>query len=123
MRESVSHWNQYKYLKQRHWLVEMRREQYTLRDTYKQTIFSTSSDDFCATPTYDFDAGIEVLPLGLKQKNILSGVVFRKWADLNPMNTPNELLEDISKLYWQKQAYKPDSMQQYFDFRELEHVY
>ena len=123
LQEATTHWNQYKYLKQRHWLVEMRREQYTLRDTYKQTIYSAPSDDFCAPPTYDFDAGIEVLPLGLKQKTILSGVVFRKWADLNPMNTPNELLEDISNLYWQKQAYKPGGMQHYFDFRELEHVY
>ena len=26
LREAVTHWNQYHYLKQRHWLVEMRRE-------------------------------------------------------------------------------------------------
>jgi hypothetical protein len=36
MRESVSHWNQYKYLKKRHQLVEMRREQYTMRDSFKK---------------------------------------------------------------------------------------
>jgi hypothetical protein len=33
-----SKWNQYTYLKQRHLLVELRREQYTLRDSFKQTI-------------------------------------------------------------------------------------
>ena len=123
LQEATTHWNQYKYLKQRHWLVEMRREQYTLRDNYKQTIFSAPTDDFCARPVCDFDAGIEVLPLGLKQNGEIARVIFRKWADLNPMNTPTELLDDVSKLYWKKQAYKPGTMQQYFDFRELEHVY
>jgi hypothetical protein len=33
-----SKWNQYTYLKQRHLLVELRREQYALRDSFKQTI-------------------------------------------------------------------------------------
>ena len=35
LEERASHWNQYKYLKMRHELVELRREQYTLRDSYK----------------------------------------------------------------------------------------
>ena len=34
IQEIASHWNQYKYLKKRHELVELRREQYTLRDCY-----------------------------------------------------------------------------------------
>lgn len=34
MREKISHWNQYRYLIMRHHLVELRREQYTLRDFY-----------------------------------------------------------------------------------------
>jgi hypothetical protein len=85
----------------------MRREQYTLRDTYRPTIYSAPTDDFCATPTYDFDAGIEVLPLGLKQKGVLSGAIFRPWPELNPMNTPDELLEDISNLYWKKKEFAP----------------
>ena len=40
LRERVTHWNQYKYLKMRHQLVELRREQYTLRDSYKKIMFS-----------------------------------------------------------------------------------
>ena len=80
----------------------MRREQYTLRDSYRQTIYIQGSDDYCIPPVMDFDAGVEVLPLGLKHKEVLSGVVFRKLADLNPMNTPKELLQDVSDLYWKK---------------------
>ena len=40
LEERATHWNQYKYLKKRHELVELRREQYTLRDSYQQTILS-----------------------------------------------------------------------------------
>jgi hypothetical protein len=32
--EKATHWNQYRYLKMRHELVELRREQYTLRDSF-----------------------------------------------------------------------------------------
>ena len=33
-REIAEKWNQFKYLKQRHLIVELRREQFTLRDSY-----------------------------------------------------------------------------------------
>lgn len=123
LREKVTHWNQYHYLKQRHQLVEMRREQYTLRDSYKKIMFTQDDDAYTEPPTIDFDAGIEVLPLGLYHQGILPGVVFRKWAELNPQNTPEEFLQQISDLYWKKQQFAPSASQQWFDFRELEHVY
>ena len=84
LRERVTHWNQYHYLKQRHQLVELRREQYTLRDSYRKIMLTQDDDAYVEPPIVDFDAGIEVLPLGLKYKGTLPGVVFRKWADLNP---------------------------------------
>lgn len=40
LRERSTHWNQYYYLKMRHQLVELRREQYTLRDSYQQAILT-----------------------------------------------------------------------------------
>ena len=123
MRERVTHWNQYHYLKQRHMLVEMRREQYTLRDSYREVVFSPSQDFYQETPAFDFDAGIEVLPLGLKQKGIVPGLLFRKWENLNPWNTPEEHLQEISQLYWKKKQFAPGSQEQWFDFRDLEHVY
>ena len=36
--DAAASWNQFKYLKMRHQLVEMRQEQYTLRDSFKETI-------------------------------------------------------------------------------------
>jgi hypothetical protein len=44
MRELVTHWNQYRYLKKRHQLVEMRREQYTLRDAFRKVSFSAPTE-------------------------------------------------------------------------------
>ncbi|MBQ4122247.1 hypothetical protein IJD44_00760 [bacterium] len=35
IKEKAKHLNQYSYLKRRHLLVELRREQFTLRDSYK----------------------------------------------------------------------------------------
>ena len=129
MRELVTHWNQYKYLKKRHQLVEMRREQYTLRDAFKKVSFSAPTEQFTPDEPFDFDAGIEVLPLGIKHKSPISALVFRTWRELVPDTISQQDEKLISDLYWQKQAFNkklqsvPSAYHNYFDFRELEHVY
>jgi hypothetical protein len=65
MRERITHWNQYKYLKMRHELVELRREQYTLRDSYRKVMFTQNDDSYQEEEILDFDVNVEVLPLGL----------------------------------------------------------
>lgn len=121
--EKITHWNQYKYLRKRHQLVEMRQEQYTLRDSYKKIILSQPTEQFQEELTKDFDVDIAVLPLGLKQDDEVSGMVFRKWPDLIPEAYDEDSLQKISTLYWQKQQFAPSTSQQWIDFRELEHVY
>lgn len=124
LEERTTHWNQYKYLKKRHELVELRREQYTLRDSYQQTILSQETPAPCfpyEEPVLDVD--IEILPLGVKQPLGAAGYIFRKWEDVVPANFTEEMLEEVSKLYWRKKNYKPSPQQQFVDFRELEHVY
>ena len=129
MRELVSHWNQYKYLKKRHQLVDMRREQYTLRDAFKKISFSAPTEQFTPDEPFDFDAGIEVLPLGIKHKSPIAALVFRTWRELVPGTISQQDEKLVSDLYWQKQTFnkKLQSAQckynNYFDFRELEHVY
>lgn len=123
LREKVTHWNQYKYLRKRHQLVDMRREQYTLRDSYKKTHFSMPTEQYVEPDWMEFDVEVEVLPLGLKQQNEVSGLVFHKWTELIPANYNEQNLKQISDLYWQKQQFAPSASQQWIDFRELEHVY
>lgn len=127
MQEKVTHWNQYKYLKMRHELVELRREQYTLRDSYKKTVFSQPSDEFTEPEEIDFDVNVDVLPLGLHYNEGISLEVFRAWRELDPERISPTDLSLISELYWKKEQFAPStsatSLQTYIDFRELEHVY
>ena len=117
-----SKWNQYTYLKQRHLLVELRREQYTLRDSFKQTIL-IEQDIVVPAPPPEINAEIEVLPLGVVGATHTAAMLFRDWNSLIPANYTEENLEEISDFYWTKQKYKPAANQFYIDFRELEHVY
>jgi hypothetical protein len=106
LEERASHWNQYKYLKMRHQLVELRREQYTLRDSYQQTILSqeTPSPYFpCEEPALDVD--IEVLPLGVKRNQGVGAYLFRKWEDVIPANFCESMLAETSEFYWRKKSY------------------
>ena len=123
MQEKVTHWNQYKYLKMRHELVELRREQYTLRDSYKKIMFVQPSDDFTEFENIDLDVNVDVLPLGLHYGEGLSLEVFRAWRELNPERISQEELSLISELYWKKEQFAPSTSGSYIDFRELEHVY
>ena len=110
LEERASHWNQYKYLKMRHELVELRREQYTLRDSYKQTILPQET----AQPYFPhedpvLDVDIEVLPLGVKRTLGPGAYLFRKWDEVIPANFCDTMLEETSKLYWKKKNYKPSA--------------
>ena len=102
LRERVTHWNQYTYLKQRHQLVELRREQYTLRDSYRKIMFTQPSDEYIEEVVHEFDVEIEVLPLGLKHKEVVPGLVFRTLRGLDPEQYTEEELRLISDLYWKK---------------------
>ena len=126
MRETASHWNQYTYLKKRHLLVELRREQYTLRDSFRSQILSQPTEEFHEPDSIDFDVNVDVLPLGLHYGEGVSGVVFRTWRELNPEDISAEDLRLISDLYWKKEQFALStysSVQTWIDFRELEHVY
>ena len=94
--------SQYTYLKQRHQLVELRREQYTLRDSYRKIMFTQPSDEYVEEVVHEFDVEIEVLPLGLKHKEVVPGLVFRTLRGLDPEQYTEEELRLISDLYWKK---------------------
>ena len=123
MRETITHWNQYKYLKMRHELVELRREQYTLRDSYRKTMFSQNTEEYTEPETIDFDVNVDVLPLGLHYGEGISLEVFRAWRELAPEMISDTDLQLISDLYWKKEQFAPSASGTYIDFRELEHVY
>ncbi len=117
-------WSQYLYLKMRHRLVELRREQYTLRDSFAPVIptgEATPIAEPIAPPAIDVE--IEVLPLGTYNSTDTARLLFQPWQNLHPWAFSEQDLEKISNLLWQKNGYKPTGTQMYIDFRELEHVY
>lgn len=101
--EMTTHWNQFKYLKQRHLLVELRREQFTLRDSYK---FQIQHEGMPGMPNMGgepaFDADIPVLPLGIKNQSHIAQLVFKDADHLNPENYTEEDLESLSRYYWKR---------------------
>jgi hypothetical protein len=94
----------------RHQLVELRREQYTLRDSFQQTILAQETPSPYYPPEEPvLDVDIEVLPLGVKQDHGVAGYIFRNWHEVIPANYTEEKLELISQLYWRKKNYKPSA--------------
>lgn len=124
LRATAIKWPQYWYLKHRHELVELRRQQYTLRDTYQEPFVNQGAIEVAPMdPIYDWDVGIIVRPLGLKVTEGPQQLAWMDWAQLNPHNFNEEELRVISNLIWSYEDQKVGKQQRYFDFRELEHVY
>lgn len=123
--EKVTHWNQFQYLKQRHQLIELRRQQYTLRDSFAPIVISNNQQPIPQEiAPADWDAGIEVLPLGIWGKNEAARLLFQDFDVLIPQSFTEEQLRLIYNVYWSKQDYAANKQNTtFFDFRELEHVY
>lgn len=119
LKEKANHLNQYQYLKKRHELVELRREQYTLRDSYSETIL-------CAQPHYyqdrgessiSFEGDIEVYPLGIVGEGEVSRLIFDR--NFSPRALNEKQLHLISDWFWKKH----NCQRKGIDFRKLEDVY
>ena len=108
---------QYTYLKRRHELIDLRREQFTIRDSYRSTFNVTQSIFAPRSSTTVFDCDIEVLPLGLADTPT-GQLIFDR--NFDPAHFSEEQLWKISNLVWAKKKVDPETA---FDFRNLEAVY
>ena len=118
---AASKWNQFKYLKQRHLIVELRREQFTLRDTYiEKHVRHTPVEPEIEPVDPDLDAEIPVFPLGLKTGPI-GAMLFKSEQDLNPSTYSDSDLRKVLQFYWSKKSESRPAI--FFDFRNLEHIY
>lgn len=109
----------YQYLKMRHLLVELRREQFTLRDTYIVPILCMETPISVSHPP-TLDTEIICAPLGLKYKNKISSKLFPENRFPIPEDFNENELNEVIKLYWKRKNQNTDDS---FDFRELEHIY
>lgn len=107
---------QYKYLKLRHLLVELRSQQYDYYDLYTDKIVShgESINNVLSEIPWGLDVNIDVLPLGLRGTDAFSQKLFGK---INPKDFTEEELRRVSELLW-----KPKSALG-FDFRNIDHLF
>ncbi len=119
-KEKITHWNQFFYLKKRHLLVELRREQFTMRDSFVHTITQQATKEFIEVEEpAEFNAEIPVLPLGIIDNSIISNLLFRDKDKLNPSSYSEDELKKISNFLWED---KRDTAAA-FDFCNPNHVY
>lgn len=101
----------------------MRRQQYTMRDAYKQQIAPRPAPIVEEMPVPRFGQELPVFPWGLVGQCAASSLVFREWEQLVPAAYTEDQLRVVSDFIWEKKAEKPGPYQLFFDFRIDEHVY
>ena len=84
-----------RYLKLKHELVELRREQYTLRDSFKSTIFRHTNPSRLLSES---PQPLLIFPFGLFFNNPTSTLIFQE--NPNPLTAKPETLQDLSDLIW-----------------------
>lgn len=118
---------QFIYLKLRHHLVELRRDQFSFRDSYRQTILPLEPRAVAPPVKLDgLDSDVPVYPIGLFYHNQeLSQKLFPKNRFPIPDDFNQKEIEWITNFYWEKQNQLNNlsSRELFFDFKELEHVY
>ena len=118
--EEAQHLNLYSYLKQRHYLVEKRKEQFTLQDSYMPTIGAFGKAPSHYSPTLPiFGENVEVLPLGLNE-GPTAELIFKE--NFDPAALSEKQLWAISKLI-QKKIEGEQSEKKKIDFRNTEAIY
>ena len=117
----------HQYLKKKRELVSLRTEQYVLKDSFAPAIFTGAVQPHITNfdTSNSFEAGIEVLPLGLSDRSQTARLLFSKETGINlrPRDYTEDQLQKISKFYWKKKNFDRKSKKFYFDFRNQEHVY
>ena len=120
--EKAVHLNQFQYLKLRHLLVELRRQQFTLRDSYTAPI-QQRNFIFYNPPEEEEKLGdtIPIFPLGIDMGDYLSSLIFYDDNCFSPSSYKEKDLRLLKNFLDNLNiAGHPDT---FFDFRELEHVY
>ena len=120
--KKATHLNQFQYLKLRHLLVELRRQQFTLRDSYTAPI-QQRNFVFYNPPEEEEKLGdtIPILPLGIDMGDYLSSLIFYDDNRFSPSSYKEKDLKLLKNFLDNLNiAGRPDT---FFDFRELEHVY
>lgn len=113
----------FSYLKMRHLLVELRREQFTYRDFFVQKVNRETAPLPTSENILFLNDEIKIFPLGAINTKSYIQKIFKQDEYFSPNDFSPYELQQISKFYWNKVKEFEEQPQFYIDFRELEHVY
>ena len=118
LNEKAIRLSQFKYLKLKHLLVDLRAQQYTYYDTYatKITTHFGAREPLLVSENLFIGEDISIYPIGLKTDSKLSQKIFRDDREPAPADFEPEELKEISDLLWKPQT------SFYLDFTKPEHV-
>ena len=124
LRQRALNINQFRYLKMRHLLVELRREQYIIKDSYSERVLLHNTIPQVQENNNDFfDCDIPVFPLGLIGENKLAKLIFQEFDQLTKYEFKEEELKKISSFFWEKEKDFCTTKKNKFDFTDLENLY
>ena len=125
LKESAATLTQFTYLKKRHLLVELRREQFTIRDTYSSTwtphILSAPPPIPTSSPNIETD--FPCAPIGLRYESDQVGgsTIWERLFPTDRYPIPSDFTQDelrqILQFYWTR-AIEPNT----YDFRDPSHI-
>lgn len=118
LKEQASKLSPFHYLKLKHRLVELRREQYGIRDSFAPTLMLRPTFETFGEEKLWWETDIEVKPLGLKRKG-LGEKIWRKDRMPEPEDFSEEELKLLSNALWAATASKPMKFD-FGDVRDLE---
>lgn len=127
LEEQANHLTPFKLLKFRHLLVELRQQQYALKDLYAPLLQKDVESLLPRlNPEIDltFDADIKVFPLGIIGQTEVSQLLFK--PNPNPKDFTEKELKLISDFIWEKDKEKEATIgtkKFYFDFENPTHIY
>lgn len=113
---------QRQYLKLKHQLVELRTQQYTYRDSYKQTAFPKPTNNsiyYKPEEPIEFGDEIPVLPLGIRRNSHLYSKLFNFERFPAPEDFDEKELKEIGEILWRP----AQSTLKSFDFSNQDHLY
>lgn len=111
---NVENWTPRTYTKKKRYLVELRREQYTLRDTYSPVIRRRTFP----IASFSGEVHLEIFPAG---DPINFPYLFKPFLELNPKNLTEK--EKTSTQNFIQTYYEKDPDLNVFDFCNPEHIY
>lgn len=113
----------YGYLKLRHYLVDLRREQYSFKDSFVPVVRPHTGPQITEYKVPTFDADVIIKPMGLPFKGDLSKKIFRADRFPEPDDFAPSELKALSRFLWGRKPEEGQFVINFCDENQLYEIY